>query len=207
MKEVVLIGYSGHAHVVYDILKGMGRTIIGYCDLHKKEDNHDGIIYFGNENDEDVLNKLKEYDCFVSIGNNQIRGVVSKYLTENGINLINAIHPSAIVSDFSSLGFGVMIGPNSVINARSNIGNGVICNSGSIVEHDTHIGEYCHVAPGAILCGGVRLGNFTLIGSGAAVAPNVSIGLDVIVGIGTVVIQNINDNLKVVGNPQRYIHE
>ena len=204
-KQVVLIGYSGHAHVVQDILQLNGRTVVGYCELEEKKDKPSNLMYLGQETDTMVLAKLKEYDCFVAIGENTVREKTSRYLLDNGICLINAIHPSASVSASAILGTGVMIGPNSVINANASIQDGVVCNSGSVVEHDCQVGAFSHICPGAVLGGNVNIGELTLIGTGAVILLNLCIGNCVTVGAGTVVIKSIKDNMKVVGNPHQPI--
>ena len=98
-KQVVLIGYSGHARVVQDILQLVGRTVVGYCELEEKKINPGNLQYLGHETDKSVLDKLTEYDCFVAMGDNQLRANTSKFLMDNGISLTNAIHPTAVVSE------------------------------------------------------------------------------------------------------------
>ena len=205
MKEVVLIGYSGHGHVAQDIFEMMGRKVKGYCDLEEKRGNQSKLLYLGKETEQDVMETLKSYDCFVAIGDNQKRERTSKYLLSNGIKLINAIHPSSVISGSVVLGKGVMVGGNAIINAQADIKDGSICNSASVVEHNCHVGEYAHIAPGAVLGGSVKIGNFTLIGAGGVVLHDVTVGDYVIVGAGAVVIRNVENNLKMVGNPQRRI--
>lgn len=205
MKEVVLIGYSGQGHIAQDIFEMMGRKVKGYCDLEEKEKNYGNLIYLGNEADNSVLEALRDYDCFVSIGDNRIREKTSRFLLNNEVELINAIHPSSVVSSSVTLGKGIMVGPNAIINTQAVIKDGSICNSASVVEHGCQVGEYSHIAPGAILCGEVTIGDFTLIGASSVVLFNLCIGHHVIVGAGTNVINNVLDYQKVVGNPQRVI--
>ena len=188
-----------------DIFQQMGRAVVGYCELEEKQDSPNNLTYLGHETDVSVLEKLKDYDCFVAIGDNQMRANTSKFLVDNGIFLINAVHPSAVVSDSANLGKGVMAGPNAVINANTNIQDGVICNSGSVVEHGCSVGAFSHIGPGSVLGGNVTVGDLTLIGSGAVILLNICIGNYVTVGAGTVVIKSIKDKMKVVGNPHKPI--
>ena len=58
-KQVILIGYSGHARVVQDILQLMGRTVMGYCELEEKKDNPGNLQYLGQETDKAVLDIMK----------------------------------------------------------------------------------------------------------------------------------------------------
>ena len=47
---MILIGYSGHAFVVYGILQAAGKKVTGYCDVAEKEYNPFSLHYFGTEN-------------------------------------------------------------------------------------------------------------------------------------------------------------
>lgn len=205
MKNIALIGYSGHAYVAFEIFFSQGQIVSAYTEVEEKPNNPYVLKWLGNENDSAVIEKLKGYDYFVSIGDNALRQKISnKLITEIALPQ-NALHKSAIISRSMNAGHGNMFAPRVVINPQVKIGNGVICNTGSIIEHECTIGDYVHIAPGAILCGNVSVGHGSFIGAGAVVKPGVKIGNNVIVGSGTVVISDIPDNKKVVGNPQRMI--
>lgn len=205
MRDVVLIGYSGHGYVACDILMSMGHTVIGYCDMTPKENNPFKLKYLGDEKNESISEILKRYLCFIAIGDNLIRRKVSEYLLQKDVKFINAIHPSSVVSTTSIIGKGVMIAPNVVINTNSIIEDGVICNTGCIIEHDCIVKKYSHIAPGAVLCGGVQLEEDVLVGANAVLRKNVSIGNKVKIGEGSVVTKNILNYNKAVGNPHRII--
>ncbi len=205
MKSVVLIGYSGHAFVVYEALASQNLIVSGYTDVTKKNNNPYLLNYLGSEADETVLNTLNNYQYFVSIGNNLQRQAITSQLINVIGNPINAIHKSAIISTSCTLGFGNLMAPNAILNAQVQIGNGVICNSGSVIEHECVIDDYVHVAPGAILCGNVCVGKGSFIGANSVIKEGIKIGQNVIIGAGTVVIRNIADNQKVVGNSQRIL--
>jgi sugar O-acyltransferase (sialic acid O-acetyltransferase NeuD family) len=203
LKEVVLIGYSGHAYIAQDILTQMGHTVVGYCDKEEKGDNPFGLEYFGDESDSEVIVRLAEYDCFIGIGDGTIREKITAHLTSGGITPLNAVHPSAYVAESVQLGTGVMVGAKAIINAFSTIGDGAICNSGSIVEHECKVGGYSHIAPGAVLCGSVTIGAGTLIGANSTVLVGVKIGANVTVGAGAIVLEDIPASQTVFGNPAR----
>jgi acetyltransferase EpsM len=71
-KPVVIIGYSGHAHTAIDLLHESGFQVTAYCDNQPKEQNPFGLEYLGSEMDEAVLEKMKAYDYFIGIGNNNL---------------------------------------------------------------------------------------------------------------------------------------
>ena len=206
MKTIALIGYSGHAFVTYEIFFSQGQIITAYTDTEEKAFNPYSLKWLGDENKESVLEELKAYNYFVSIGDNLLRRKVSiKLINELGVNPENALHKSAIISQSMNAGHGSMFAARVVINPFVKIGNGVICNTGCIIEHECVIDDYAHIAPGAVVCGNVSIGENSFIGAGAVIKQGVNIGKNVIIGAGTLVIKDIDDNKKVVGNPQRII--
>ncbi|MBK7666226.1 MAG: acetyltransferase [Sphingobacteriaceae bacterium] len=193
-KEVVIVGYSGHALVVIDTLKSMGFKIKGYCETSKKEMNPYGIDFLGSENE--VVEKFKKEGIvyIVAIGDNNLREKVQGSLEKFNVEIVNAIHNTAVISTTVKLGIGILISPGAIINSMAQIGNGTICNSSSVIEHECVLGDYVHIGPGTVLCGNVRVGNNTLIGAGSVVIPNITIGKNVIIGAGSVVVKDVPDN-------------
>lgn len=205
MKNIALIGYSGHAYVAFEIFFSQGQTVSAYTDLEEKQKNPYSLKWLGDDNQTTVIEKLKSYSYFVSIGDNSLRQKVSVNLIKNLGQPENALHKSAIISRSMNAGYGNMFAPRVVINPQVQIGNGVICNTGCIIEHECNIGDYAHIAPGTILCGNVTVGEGTFIGAGAVVKPGITIGKNVIIGAGSVILKDIEDNKKIVGNPQRML--
>lgn len=203
MKNITIIGYSGHSLVVCDIFQSMKRKVDFYTELEEKKVNPNKLKYLGKESDLNIVSKLKTQDYFVSIGDNNLRKKVTQSLLKKLQKPINAIHPSAIISPAVKIGAGVMISAGVIINVETQIGDGVICNTGCIIEHECEIGNFVHIAPGAVLCGNVSVGESSFIGAGSVIKQGIKIGKNVIVGAGTVVVKNIANNKKVIGNPQR----
>jgi len=205
MKNIALIGYSGHAYVAFEIFFSQGQIVSAYTEKVEKKENPYALKWLGDEADEAVVELLKNYSYFVSIGDNILRKRISEKLIPVLGMPENALHKTAIISRSMNSGTGNMFAPRVVINPLVKIGNGVICNTACVIEHECVINDYVHIAPGAILCGNVNVGEGSFIGAGAIVKQGVTIGKNVIVGAGTVVIKDIVDNTKVIGNPQRII--
>ncbi|HEX6193716.1 MAG TPA: acetyltransferase [Chitinophagaceae bacterium] len=200
---VAIIGYSGHAYVIIDILLSGGRLVTSYCDAEEKSRNPYHLNYLGKESD--VISQLKKFDYFICVGHNGIRQKIHLQMADLLGNPINAIHPSAVISSSVSMGEGIMIAANATVNPLAELGRGVICNTGSSIDHECIIGDFAHIAPGAVLCGNVKVGNGSFVGANAVVRQGITIGNNVMIGAGTVVIRDIPDNMTVVGNPQKVL--
>jgi len=202
-KPVAIIGYSGHAYVIIDILLSGGRLVTAYCDQEEKADNPYHLQYLGKETE--VIKKLKKFDFFACVGHNGIREKIHLQMSEHLGSPINAIHPSAVVSMSVKMGEGVMIAANATVNPMTQLGKGVICNTSSSIDHECVIGDFAHIAPGAVLCGNVKIGKGTFVGANAVIRQGIIVGSNVMIGAGTVVVKDIPDNTTVIGNPQRVL--
>lgn len=205
-RELLLVGYSGHAYVACDIFLSSHRVPVAYLDNEMKVNNPYQLEYLGNEYDDNVIKVLKGKNYFVAIGDNKIRKKVTEFIQKETFKKPdNAIHKNSSISLTSIIGQGVMVGNGAIINACSIIGDGVICNTQSVIEHECQIGAFCHIGPCAVLCGNVIVGENSFIGARSVVKEGVSIGDNVVIGAGTVVINDIPSNSKVVGNPHKYL--
>lgn len=201
MKKVVIIGASGHAKVIADIVIKSGDELVGFLDDNTSLPNEIvGYSYLG------IIDKYREYSekCFfvIGIGNNAIRKKIAESVD---VNWYTAIHPSAQIAIDTQLGKGTVVMANAVVNTSAIIGNHCIINTGTIVEHDNRIGDYVHISPNASLCGTVSVGNLTHIGAGVTVKNNISICDNVIVGAGGVVVKDIIENGTYIGVPVKRV--
>jgi len=204
-KKIAVIGYSGHAYVIISSLEKSGIRVSGYFDKEAKAVNPFELSYLGSESNEAGLVVLRDYDYFISIGDNIIRRKIQERLSALTHPPINVIDPTSSLQSRVELGSGVFIAPNAIVNALSVIGNGVVCNSGSVIEHECFIDDYAFISPGAVVCGNVKIGKNAFIGANATIKQGIKIGDGAIVGAGSVVLEDVEDNMKVVGNPHRII--
>ncbi len=211
MKKIVIIGASGHAKVVADIILSRKRDlnekieIVAFLDDNYKNLGYQkifGIPIIG------TLKKIENFDkvnywFIIGVGNNHIREKIFKQYSE--LNYYTAIHPKATIAEEVLIGAGTVIMANVVINAYSTIGKQCILNTSSIIEHDNVLKDYVHVSSNAVLCGEVSINNGSWIGAGSVVKQQISIGENVMIGAGTVIIRDVEDNCTIVGNPGRII--
>jgi sugar O-acyltransferase (sialic acid O-acetyltransferase NeuD family) len=204
--KIVLIGYSGHAYVVADILLMQECGLLGYMENENKQYNPYNLDYLGSENNVTLLAGLKGNNFFVAIGDNSLRRkIYQKVLITGLLNPCNAIHPRSVVADKVSLDRGICVMAGAIINPLSVIGKAVIINSGAIVEHECKIEDFVHIAPGAVLAGNVKVGENSFIGANSVVKQNISIGRNVLIGAGSVIVKDVPDGAVLYGNPGKII--
>jgi sugar O-acyltransferase (sialic acid O-acetyltransferase NeuD family) len=201
--DAVIFGYSGHAYVVIEILMANKYRMLGYYDREQKEINPFNITYLGAGPDTSVIEKIKNCNAFIGIGNNKIRANIFKALMQSNISCPTLAHHNSIVSPSVEIGSGSIIMAGAVVNTMAKIGNAVICNTSSIIDHECIVGDYAHIAPGAVLAGNVIVGNNTFIGANSVIKQGITIGADVIIGAGSVVLKDVANGLTIYGNPAK----
>ncbi|MHA7608249.1 NeuD/PglB/VioB family sugar acetyltransferase [Elizabethkingia meningoseptica] len=201
--SIAIIGYSGHAFVVLDAAKEAGFNINYYCDRSKVLSNPFNLKYLGNENDIDF--DWNVVDSFIiGIGDNNIRQKVAKLISTNNKEILNIIHPTAVISRFVNFGSGNFVSANVTVNTLAKVGSLCILNTGCIVEHECTIEDGVHIAPGSVLAGNVYVGENSFIGANTVVKQGIKIGENVVVGAGSVVVKDIPDGETWIGNPAKY---
>lgn len=204
-KNVILIGYSGHAYVVAETAQENGLQIIGYSDKQKAHLDPFNLLYLGFEKDDGFIGWDKEVSFVLGIGDNSLRQSIAHLIEVKGKTVETIINKTANISKNVVIGNGCFINKNVVVNTLAVVGCNVILNTGCIIEHECKIANSVHVAPGAVLAGNVYIGERTFVGANAVIKQGIVVGKDVVIGAGTVVIANIPDGKKVVGNPGRII--
>jgi len=205
--RVLILGAGGHGRVVLDILLQAGRhQPVGFLD--NNADIHgrrvDGIPVLGAITDAVRLAQEHQiHGVIVAIGDNGVRRGLARDLDLAGLELINAVHPSATLARSATLGRNVVVAAGVVVCAHCQIGNSVILNTGCVVDHQTMIGEGSHVCPGVRIAGRVKVEPGTFIGIGATIIPKITLGCESIVGAGAVVIEDVPSLATVVGVPAR----
>mgnify|MGYP001210159889 CR=1 FL=1 len=195
---MILIGASGHAKVIIDILEKTEEKVSYLVDANpdiKELAGYDVVADNGYEPSE-------EEEYIISIGSNAIR---KRIADQRKLKFGWAIHPSAILGDDVSVGQGTVIMAGAIVNSSTQIGSHCIINTSASVDHDCKLGDFVHISPNATLCGTIEVGEGTQVGAGATIIPNIKIGKWVTIGAGAVIVKDVPDYSVVVGNPGRII--
>lgn len=212
MDKILIIGASGHAKVIIDIIEKEGKyEIFGLLDSYKKEGNY---LYnykiLGTEKDLPEL--IKNHDItggIIAIGDNYTRMKIYLDISSmvKNFNFINAIHPSSVIGKNVVIQEGTVIMPGVIINSDTKLGKQCIVNTNSSIGHDCIIKDFTSIAPGVTLAGGVKVAECTAISLGASVLEMVKIGKHTVIGASALVNRNIGSYKKAFGVPAKEIND
>lgn len=212
MANIVVLGSSGHARVVLDILaRTEEHNVIGIIDPNRAP----GAMSFGHKvlgGDEKLDELTDEYrleGCIVAVGDNWKRGQIVERISKqvSALSFMVAIHPSAEVGADVEIGPGSVLMPGAVVNAGSSIGDHCIINTSASIDHDCLIGDYASIAPNSTLGGNVKVGDHSAISLGANVIHGIKVGAYTVVGAGAVVVEDLPANVVAYGVPARIVRE
>lgn len=209
LPSCVIVGAGGHGRVVLDILLSVRQyRVIGFLDsnpaLHGR--HMDGFPVLGDLSALADLRSQGLGGAIVAIGDNAARRAFAERIEQAGVELINAIHPTAHLAHNVRMGRNVVVAAGALVSAHCQIGDSVILNTGCIVDHESMIGTAVHVCPGARLAGRVTVESGAFIGIGATVLQCLRIGCEAVIGGGAVVIRDVEPMTTVVGVPARVVH-
>ncbi len=202
MDKLIIIGAGGHCRSVVDSLDKTKFELIGFIDGHKKGTHMDLPIF--SDKIEDIEN-YKSYKYFVAIGDAYFRKKRFEEIKSKGLETINIIDKTAIVSKTVKMGEGNYIGKLAVINAYAELGDNNIINTKALVEHCCKIGSHNHISTNATINGDVILGDEIFFGSCAVSNGQLKIGSRSVIGSGSVVIKDIESDVTAVGVPAKVI--
>lgn len=210
MKNIVIIGASGHGGMILDCIEKEGRyKVLGFLDSFKKKGTKlNGYEILGSEQDLPALiDKFNLYGAILAIGNNWTRKRVAEKISIIAPNLVfvTSIHPSAIIGKDVEIGQGTVIMPGAIINTNSRVGDFCIVNTNSSLGHDGNMQNFSSIASGVCTGGNLFLGRFSAISLGANVIEYITIGEHSVIGAGSLVVQNVKSYLVVYGSPARTI--
>ena len=206
--DIVIAGAGGHGKVILDILRAAAEhNVIGFLDANEALHGTQvaGVPVLGHLN---LLPKLKQKGlggAIVAIGDNRVRRSYAQKLAAAGLKLINAIHPSAVISPTATIGRNVVVAAGAIVCTDAKIADSVIINTAAVVDHECEIGLAVHICPGVRLAGRVSVGEGAMVGIGANVLPCLRIGVYATIGGGALVRRDVPPHSTAVGVPARVI--
>jgi sugar O-acyltransferase (sialic acid O-acetyltransferase NeuD family) len=207
---IFVIGASGHAKVVIDIVERQSLCrIVGLIDTYKNPGTEVmGYQVLGGEGClPDLMAKHGVSAAIVAIGDNRIRHHVALRTGSIAPSLafVNAVHPSARIARDVAMGRGIVIMAGVTVNPGTRIGDFCYVNTNASVDHDNVLEAFSCIQPNAATGGNVRLGAFSVLAMGATVVQGISVGEDTIIGAGSTVLDDIPDRVIAYGTPCRVV--
>ena len=210
MDNIIIIGASGHAKVIVDIIQEEGKYhIIGLLDQNIPVNERVlGYQVLGKE--EDLPNLIKKHalkGIFLAIGDNFIRSKAATRIRETYPELpfIRAIHPNTSIAKDVSIGEGTVIMAGVSINPSTSIGSFCILNTNASLDHDSSMGDFSSLAPGVITGGDCEIGAYSAIGIGAIILHKIHIGEHTVIGAASLVNKPTESFVVAYGIPARVI--
>jgi len=212
MKNIVIIGASGHGGVVLDCIEKEGKyNVVGFIDSFKKIGiSQNGYPVLGTEFDLPyIMSAYNVQGGIIAVGDNWSRKLLADRITSiiPDFIFIKSIHPSAIIAKNVIVGRGTVIMPGAVINSGSVVGNFCIINTNSSLDHDGIIGDYSSLAPRASTGGNLILGCFSAVCLGVNIIENIEIGDHSVVGAGALVVNHIPSKVVAFGAPAKIMRK
>ncbi|CAN5149414.1 acetyltransferase [soil metagenome] len=210
LDRIVIVGSSGHAKVVIDIVRKQGvHELVGLVDRFRPVgESTFGFDVLGTEADLPRLVRSHGIrGVLIAIGDNWSRErVADQIIAANpGLFLARAIHPSANLALEASIGDGTVVMAGASIGPAATIGRGCIVNSHASIDHDAVMHDFASLGPGAVTGGGCRIGQQSAIGIGSVLLQGRSIGAHCVVGAGSLVTRDIGDAVVAYGRPAKIV--
>ncbi len=115
------------------------------------------------------------------------------------------IHPTAVISKFAKIGYGICIQPFVSVGPNAVLGNHIQIYAQSLVGHNVSLDDYSYVANNSCIGAHVHLKEGAYLGTNCSLLENITIGEWSLVGMGAVVLKDVPPYTKVVGNPAKII--
>lgn len=212
LKNVIVVGSSGHAKVVMDIIEREAKyRIAGLIDAFRNVgETSFGYQILGKEEDLPALSKRHNlYGCFIAVGDNWDRHLVVSKVTKllPSVNFISAVHPSAQIARNVKIGDGTAIMAGAIVNSDNRIGRFCIINSNASIDHDSVMEDFSSLAPNVTTGGNVHIGSFSAVSLGVNIINGRRIGKQTVIGAGSVVIHDVPGFSVAYGFPAQVIRE
>lgn len=204
MEKIILIGSGGHAKSVIDSIPKDTFEICGFIDEFNVGERIGKKILGASITD---VSDYKKYKYFIAIGDIIARRRWYEELERLGLDTVNIIDKTAVVSSTAVIGRGNFIGKYAVINADAQIGNNNIINTKALVEHECRVGSHTHLSTSSTINGNVTIEDCVFLGSGAVCKEKITIGEWAIIGAGSVVIHDVSAKKVSVGVPSRTVKD
>ena len=204
MFDIVIVGGGGFGREVYnwtkDSFPSNKFTIKGFLDPDKNILNGFNMSV-GVIGDEDAY-EISDRDRFIiAIGQINLKKKVIKRIKNKCGQFLTLIHPTAIVSNTTHIGEGVVICPFATVSDNVTLDDFVMMNYYSSCGHDSRVGKYSILSPYATVNGEAILEEEVFLGSHSTVRLSKRVGRKSKVSANSAVMQDVPERALVSGVP------
>ena len=189
-KNIVIIGASGHAKVIIDIIERLNEfNIVGLIDSFKPI-NSKIFEYKIIGREEDIPELASKYNFntgIIAIGDNWTRRKMYYKIKRISpkFDYISAIHPKSVIGKNVKIGKGTVIMAGAIVNSDAKIGSFCIINTKASLGHDSNLKKFASLAPNSTVGGSVTIGTCSAICLSTSVLQSITIGKHSIIGAGS----------------------
>lgn len=204
MKDLLIVGAGGFGREVLQWIKDINKINPTWRVLGFLDDDVDALN--GIECDYGVVDTISHYQpnedvsLVMAVANPNTKEKIVKLLKNRGAHFVSIIHPTATLSEFATIGEGLVMYPYSIISVNTTVGDFVTFLS-SGMGHDAIIGDFSTISSFCDITGGVTIGKKVFLGSHVTIVPKRKIGDEAYIAAGSVVMTNIRAGQHVMGNP------
>ncbi len=209
MKNIHIIGTGGLAKELIGFIESESprRYNIKGCwgpeNFDAKEFNS---FYNGSQED---LKKEYQSDDLVLMGVTEpaLKEKILSDLPLNKYKYLTYIHPTSIVSKFTNLGEGCLIGPYAILTGNVFLDDFVYVSYNSIVGHDTSVGKFTTLYPFVEVCGHCDVGKSCVFGIKSVMLPSNTMKKNTKLDAGSILRDSFEGNVLLSGNPAKIVHK
>lgn len=211
MQSIVIFGAGGHAKVVADALRRLGRwRVEGFIDdVHPQRAGEEfcGGHVLGGRAALPALRERGVASIVLAFGHNVARLALADELAAQGWSFPAIVDARAGVAADVLVGPGCYVAAGAIVEPGVRLGAQAIVNAGAVVCHDVDIGAGVHVCPGVCIGGHAVIGRGAWVGIGAVVRDRARIGAGSLVGAGALVLEEVPEGMVAYGQPARAIRK
>lgn len=211
MKNIVIIGASGLAKEVWDLINHINQVeerwkILGFYDDAYLEP----VNIIGNlqcHGPISILNDVEEELSLVfAIANREsVSSIYQKLSKKQNFSFPNIIHPSVLVGYGTKIGIGNVITSQNIFTVDITIGDFNFFNTMCGIGHDVTIGDFNTFMPRVQISGNVQIGDFNNFFMNSSVTQNKTIGNKNTIFANTLLTKSIKHKRTYFGIPGRKI--
>lgn len=197
MKKIALLGGGGFAIELLDYMLQENIKPVGYYSPIEDKYLSKYLKWLGDEN----LKYNKEYKYILASGRIEIRKKMIDFLEYHNLEVGSFISKYAYISQFATIGKGVVAVPMIMITGNPIIGDYLFINGDSSIGHHAKIGKNVVVGPGVRITGHCQIGNNVSFGANSCLIPGTKIEDNSEIAIGTFPRKRVKYNKIVISKP------